>query len=666
MDNPCGCEEQFRDITPCDMSAPVLPETGAFLIPLCVDRVGYQELIDALHIALDSLQDDDCRRVSVTNALAEFELGVSYVADPTLSPCLDVSERCYEFPPNAAFIEYYPNNPYTTPGLVPPGYTFPPWYIADTVASSVYDAEPGAAITSLERLPPSSIDFPRVRINLNGSGTAEFHLSALNTGGLVIVQVDADTLQTEIIDTHQDIVGVPPETENILIVEREFTTAGAHTVDLTFIPTVQDAIPPVLFGGGLFKVVLCGFDEVPEEIPMLFRQNDENPCLLEYSTDAGETWALAFDYSLCQPVCEGNDANNLIQYQQFQQTADIVSQQNQDAYVDFPSDIHPNAPDDAYNGDGSPERNLALCSALAGYVRWYAARQHQQISILGLGALIAIDLGAMLIPGLGWVFTSTSGVILSGVPILGGVSFAQMLDALTDEIALNEVTCCMYDALLGVGNSLGSWVDALIACGFTSGSNSQIVADIIAASLSANWFNFQVFLGNAYTQALVGDVFCPCAANWCRLWDGDNDFGDWAPYQSSTPDFTGEEWIASGYTSDGSTRQLVSLMKDLGTPTNLTRIQFDYELAKGTWDIDLACIAIVDYTSGSPVTLAVQSFTATPDTSLATFVWTGDIVAQVIRISLAASRGGVSGYAAIFNAQMEGVDDEPIDGITCP
>jgi hypothetical protein len=32
---------------------------------------------------------------------------------------------------------------------------------------------------------------------------------------------------------------------------------------------------------------------------MLLRQNLINPCLLEFSNDAGATWALAFDYSIC-------------------------------------------------------------------------------------------------------------------------------------------------------------------------------------------------------------------------------------------------------------------------------------------------------------------------------------------------------------------------------
>src|SRR5690606_1030962 len=34
---------------------------------------------------------------------------------------------------------------------------------------------------------------------------------------------------------------------------------------------------------------------------LMLRQNPENPCQLQQSLDGGESWVLAFDYSLCTP-----------------------------------------------------------------------------------------------------------------------------------------------------------------------------------------------------------------------------------------------------------------------------------------------------------------------------------------------------------------------------
>jgi len=41
------------------------------------------------------------------------------------------------------------------------------------------------------------------------------------------------------------------------------------------------------------------------DMPYLLRQNTTTPCVLEQSTDGGQTWTIAFDFSLCERVSTG-------------------------------------------------------------------------------------------------------------------------------------------------------------------------------------------------------------------------------------------------------------------------------------------------------------------------------------------------------------------------
>lgn len=507
---PCGCDEIPRDF-PCDMEPANPPETGDFLLPICTDKAGYQDLLDALEIARGCLDPNDCRLITIENALGILADGAQFIDDPTKSPCVDVTERCYEFPPSAAFIEYHPQNPYTEPDLIPSGYLFPPFYVADTAAQITYDAQIGAVITSLERLPPSSTDFPRIRVNLFGAGRAEFHMSALNTGGLLIIQVDDDLAQTDIVDLHQDIIGVPPETENIIVIEREFETGGAHHVDLTFIPTVQDAIPPVLFGGGLYKVVLCGFDEVPAEMPTILRQNDENPCLMEFSIDNGVTWGTAFDYSLCTTDCATDASAAIAQYQQFNATANQQQAILAGAYTGTPSSVNPDAPDDVFGDSDIPARDRSLCSASTAFVRWYAQRKAQQILLIVTATPTIASFAAILLPGLTWALDAIASLILGSNVVFEDVSVIDSIGAMNDAEAVDAVACCLYNALTDVAVGEVAFGAALDDCDFDEGSNEWIIAGFLAGDLAGNYLTFLDLLGDAKATYDNGQpLFCLC------------------------------------------------------------------------------------------------------------------------------------------------------------
>lgn len=62
----------------------------------------------------------------------------------------------------------------------------------------------------------------------------------------------------ESIDLNQDIISLPPETATEIIIEVEIATEGEHTLYIYFLPTVDDSLIPLNFGGGLREISLCG------------------------------------------------------------------------------------------------------------------------------------------------------------------------------------------------------------------------------------------------------------------------------------------------------------------------------------------------------------------------------------------------------------------------
>jgi len=426
--------------------------------------------------------------------------------------------ECQTFPPFASFITYEPNDPYRTPDLVPDGYIFPPWYVANTAAEVTYDAQLGAAVTTFERLPaltPAS-GFPRFRVTVNGIGRVTLHLAAVNIGGMCQITVDDDLPSVELIDLIQDKIAIPPETANILEKEYTFAVAGEHRIDVIMLPALQDQIPPVMFGGGLNAVTLCGFGlKLPEEGLML-RQSTTDPCVLEQSAD-GETWSEAFNFAQCPSIASGGDVTQISNatyvndYNRRRAESAARNAEYQAEYTGDPSSINPDAPDDNFDGDNSPSRNYALCGACTAFVRAYCAAKLQQIEIVYGLAYTVLAITALAIPGFGWALAAGIGIAIGASAALLGYTEFVVQAALKDTTALDAVACCMFQSLDGAAINTANFEASLTACGFSSGSNSAIARDFVAAGLADNYLNFCDFLGAADAAYLDGQpVECAC------------------------------------------------------------------------------------------------------------------------------------------------------------
>lgn len=225
------------------------------------------------------------------NALETFRIGEGCDRD------------CYEFAPNAGFIEWFPHDPYTDPNPdpVPAGYNTAPWYIS-SIDDPLWGTKTGDVATDITRFPPGSLPtiipasgLPRFRLNLAGTGTVEIHMPNMFAGSIAQVTVDDDPLSAKFIDLTRDTLSAPPESGDVVIWEVEIDTPGQHYVDVIIVSKVNDDFPFLYHGGGLRKVVLCGFEEMFDEaiadwLEENLRFRFAVDCGLDVSVDAGETW----------------------------------------------------------------------------------------------------------------------------------------------------------------------------------------------------------------------------------------------------------------------------------------------------------------------------------------------------------------------------------------
>lgn len=213
-----------------------------------------------------------------------------------------------------------------------------------------------------------------------------------------------------------------------------------------------------------------------------------------------------------------------LQYVYDQTTQEQLGVFNDD-YTGTPSSVNSNSPDDFFSGDSSLDRVNALCSACKVYVYSYSANWQTKAQIaLGIVGIFTALASISLIGG-----------VIAGT-ILAGLSFitATALNAMQDETALDNVVCCMFNALNGTVINQANFETSLDACGFTVGSNEAIIRDIIASDLTQflNYLSFINALGDQFVLSQNGIYDCPCETQWTHTFDfiTDNTPQGWTPY----------------------------------------------------------------------------------------------------------------------------------------
>lgn len=218
--------------------------------------------------------------------------------------------QCLENNPSSPILQWWPQNPFTQPNLIPDGYQNPPWHVvteADTALLAL-GFLPGDVQTDLLDFPPGTLPtvippggLPRFRVSFDGTDdpdgiTVELHFVIIPAGGRVVIIDDGQIINPppEIANMNRDVLAVPPVTSLEVVIERKFMGTGTHTCEAQMFPAVNDEIPFLYFGGGLRKVVICGKD-LPDMVAE-FRQTD---CILEYRPNAAAAWATIYDPTNC-------------------------------------------------------------------------------------------------------------------------------------------------------------------------------------------------------------------------------------------------------------------------------------------------------------------------------------------------------------------------------
>lgn len=433
---------------------------------------------------------------------------------------------CTDYAPTADFIDYQPNNPYTTPLLIPPGYSMPPWYTNAGV--SLPGVKPGdAMVNGLSLFGPAIpvSGFPRFRLKLPAARKCEIEFVQIPAGGVALVVVDSNPLSAVLVDLSTSIIdnismagllsalGVPGSTGPVSSSLQRFDfDPGDHIVDVTFLPNLGGETL-IGFGGGIRRVEVCHTNQ--EDTLFQLRQNEDNTCHLEQSLDGGKTWALAFDYSLCKPKAQSPTNTRY--------PADGGPlQESYDGgvtWIDAPEH------DQRYSGPvAAPYTADGKCKAAASGVQFVKDFNDKLYPVINTGASVITIVG--VIAGI------LAIIITGGIATPIAIELAAALVGLTGSTFLGLWTDSVYDQLLCIlycnANDDGSFSDA----GYRrvlDEVQSQIGG--LAGLCLAGYFQLMgpVGLTNAghASKQVTPDCSSCGGCGWCFTWDFLTTVDDW-------------------------------------------------------------------------------------------------------------------------------------------
>lgn len=227
-----------------------------------------------------------------------------------------------------------------------------------------------------------------------------------------------------------------------------------------------------------------------------------------------------------------------------------------------PSSINSNAPDDYFDGDGSIDRELALCTAIKIYVYSYAQNWVTKALVI-VGGVAVLGFAASL--------TIVGGIIAAALLAGLGYMTSIALNAMQDSSALDEIICCMKSSLSGTVINQANFAAGLSACGFTPGSNAAIARDIIASDIGifGNFLTFCDALGRAYELASYGVSDCvDCNTYIYRLNGNGNTNMAGITYLGVPTTYNATfDLYRGGYSGTGACNCYLQVEYDFGTPT---------------------------------------------------------------------------------------------------
>lgn len=408
------------------------------------------------------------------------------------------------------------------------------------------------------------------------------------------------------------------------------------------------------------------------------QQNPDVPCLLEQSFDGGETWSLAFDYSLCRT----SDTITI------QNTWNTAFTWNIDNDIIYDNDIINIYPVWQYTGGSSDADNdAALCAAIHAWVDMICEATIATIvnenadiasqvefwstltAAMGTAAVITAAFGIYPATGL---FAGT-GLLLSAIAVIAAGEWQlEDADPYRNETARDEVVCAFYGALAGKTPTYSDWSTAL-ADALTG--DAEDIREIVHAYNQAemgfvNWMGFFADMIAIGATSLGNE--CAACATFSHIWEIDelsgsdphttynNDAPTWTPIAGTyvpSVGIDGEDNISAG-----KCRHMAKADMLWSGSRKLTSVRFDYDWAEGDID-DWGAIAAAVVCNG----VAVQTWNYAEVQGIRSQAWTGSrLGVDEVRVWIASSYEnengcGFGGTAVLERVVIQGVGECPFD-----
>jgi hypothetical protein len=272
----------------------------------------------------------------------------------------------------------------------------------------------------------------------------------------------------------------------------------------------------------LYLAFMVGNTPCPEDMMFKLRQSPDNPCHLQQSLDGGETWMLAFDFSLC-----ARENETLIEYMDYSVTAQT---EITNIMTTYNNDITNVAPDWGYGDADDVFRDAAQCWAARMWVDAMCQiaidqlkedfEQERELYRAFADALEGMGEISGVLAGLG-IFTGTTVWMAVGFAVSGGLMevWAELIDCDTstfeDEDAKEEVACEIYFAMKGATPTFAKWSAALVGHQLTG--NAAKIADFCKVIMQEEeaFVTYYKAVGEVVDVIRLGvDLGCPCEGDW--------------------------------------------------------------------------------------------------------------------------------------------------------
>lgn len=408
---------------------------------------------------------------------------------------------------------------------------------------------------------------------------------------------------------------------------------------------------------------------------MLFRDNPNDTCEVQYSTDGGAIWNTMFRKDNCPQGVSETIITNWY----------ITQTEVNTNYTTYAGDIINVAPDWDYV---DPDQDNALCWTIQNYVDFVCDfaitqietnnqnRRDQNDWLDELSPAVSAAATAMFV----WLIGS---VVVIPATVIAGVTYSLTLlfdnlldtlinesaDAYRDQDARDIIKCYMYQEITGSTPQWANWSSSLSQWE-SFGGNAKTIAETVNTVNNHEKTYMEWMILTEDINAIAASLPpCPCPATWSHTWDFAN-FGPdtWVidPAALPTPEGVwtpGEGFLAEHVAEGGKDKNLIRYLLFPEAVPNVTTMRITYDCLRGDFDviwssrvITLTGVGTRDDNSG------VIADGDGQQAALIAALGNATRATVLLRVSTTDTPTGDWGYGLITHVEFEGEGVDPFSG----